>query len=126
MSNYSGKRVEVARAKARAMLPAVCVQCGQVVTQDMDYVAEHLIPRAIAKQMGMPDSEVDQHIAVSHRSCSDKSGAKVKAQVNAKKTAQKFEKVNRPGVFSASTKTPASCHSSFSYCEREEVSHDGE
>lgn len=80
---YSGKRVSNARAIAQRQLPTACYLCGGLVTADMRWVAEHKIPRALAKQMGMSAFEQDSpdNIGVSHLSCSNKSGGKLSQSV---------------------------------------------
>lgn len=89
MTNWSGDTVRKARATMRARLPLPCYHCQRVVTTDMNWVVEHVIPRALGGSTTDPSNWW-----VSHRRCSDKSGTQVRLarRTAAEPTPRRLEK----------------------------------
>lgn len=78
---WSGRKVTTARAYWRSRLPLPCYLCPGIVHTTDRWVVEHKVPRA----SGGSDDQSNQW--VSHRSCSNRQGARMgAARTNAART----------------------------------------
>lgn len=73
MTTWSGHTVSKARAHWKARLPLPCHLCPGTVDGTRPWVVEHIVPRSLGGDTTDPSNQW-----VSHRTCSDKSGAKVR------------------------------------------------
>ena len=99
---YSGQRSVAARKVAAAQLPAPCTICQRIVTADMQWQADHILPRVIAEMQGWSATDIDSpsNIGPAHRSCNEGSGAKLGNihRATAKTEPRKIPKVDRPSL----------------------------
>lgn len=99
---YSGQRSVAARKVAAAQLPGPCTICRRVVTAEMQWQADHIVPRVVAEMQGWSATDIDSpsNIGPSHRSCNEGSGAKLGNIHRAKKKTEprKIPKVDRPSL----------------------------
>ena len=102
---YATKRVNRNREIVKAMLPAPCTKCRGLVTQEMNWHADHILSRAEGEALGMSPLEIDAswNLGPAHRSCNTKAGGKLGAQMKAGKkkqvTVPQFEVIERPQPF---------------------------
>ena len=73
---WSGRKVTSARAYWAKRLPRQCHLCGRIVDGSTPWVVEHITERS---RGGSTTSRSNQ--GVSHRTCSDRSGGRLAAQV---------------------------------------------
>lgn len=71
---YTGKTQADARKYVAALLPAPCYLCGQVVTRDMRWTVEHIIPRSAG------GDHTPDNLAPAHAHCNYSAGAKLRHQ----------------------------------------------
>lgn len=88
---YQGKRSTTNRAAVRATLPGPCTKCGGVVTEDMQWHADHIRSRAELEALGVPVSQIDSpaNLGPAHKSCNERDGAAMgnRARAKARKAA---------------------------------------
>ncbi|MFC4632121.1 HNH endonuclease [Promicromonospora alba] len=77
-TDWNGSKVRTARKFWATQLPLGCYQCGRPVLPERAWVVEHIMPRALGGGDGVENQWV------SHRTCSNKSGSKVRAAKNSK------------------------------------------
>ena len=79
MRKYQGSRVARNRAVVRPLLPTACFRCGDLVTEQMKWHADHMIARAEAEAMGWTEAQIDSpsNLAASHASCDARAGAEL-------------------------------------------------
>ena len=83
MTTWSGTPVRTARAYWATRLPRPCHLCGRIVDGTTPWVVEHIIERARGGALTDRNNQ-----AVSHRSCSDRSGGRIRAALtNSRKPA---------------------------------------
>ena len=72
---WGGHASTKARARVRAMLPAPCSRCGGLVTDEMDWHADHIQERA----QGGADSP--DNYAPAHAHCNTSAGGRIGAAI---------------------------------------------
>ncbi|TSE15407.1 HNH endonuclease [Arthrobacter sp. KBS0703] len=98
---YSSTRSNAARKIAASQLPSPCSICGRIVTAEMQWQADHVVPRVIAEAQGWTQTEIDSpsNTAPAHRSCNERAGAKLGNSHRAKPAAVRtVPQVQRPGI----------------------------
>lgn len=98
---YNGTRSTAARKIAATQLPAPCTICRRVVTADMQWQADHLVPRVVAEAQGWSITEIDSpsNIGPAHRSCNEGAGARLGNASRVKAPAPRtIPKVDRPSL----------------------------
>lgn len=130
-SNYSSTRSNRARAIVRAQLPAPCFRCGGIVTDQMQWHADHTTPRAFAEAAGLRQDQVDaaHSLAPAHASCNMRANERPSHKTKAERVAARIPKFQRPtfdnsksdGVFSETHQNPAACSTSFLSDDAEEA-----
>lgn len=72
---WGGNDSRKARAIVRPMLPAPCTRCGGVVTEDMDWHADHILQDALGGA-----SEASNY-GPAHAHCNESDGGKLGAMI---------------------------------------------
>ena len=117
---YSGTRSIAARKVVAAQLPAPCTICHRIVTDQMQWQADHITPRVLAEAQGWEEQDIDSpsNLGPAHRSCNESSGAKLGNfhRTQPKAATARIPKVQRPtfGFFLTDTKAPAGAPSFLS------------